>query len=393
MKKTFFRIILIPAVILIPFLIYGQESGETRGKLIIFHSLACHECIRAKNEIMPDIEKKFKDRINIEYLDIADIENYKLLLSLEEKYSVKLNNEMPVFYCEGSFLNGKSATKDALDAFIVRSLQGRDKGAQKGLPSVDLITRFKAFKVFAIVNLGLIDGINPCAFTVIVFFMSFLAVQGYRKKELIVIGLCFISMVFITYLLVGIGAFVFLYRLEKFWLVTKIINVSIGLLSFVLGGFALYDFFKFKKTGKTEGLTLQLPLAVKNQIHKIIGLHYRVNKAAEGNSQKRPLLKLILSALITGFLVSILEAVCTGQAYLPTITFVLKTSHFKIQALGYLLLYNLMFITPLLLIFFSALFGATSEQFSGVLKKHLLTVKILMAIVFFGLGIFLIWRA
>ncbi|MCX5702659.1 MAG: hypothetical protein NTW64_06810 [Candidatus Omnitrophica bacterium] len=393
MKKTFFRIILIPAVILIPFLIYGQESGKTRGKLIMFHSLTCHECIKVKNEIMPGIEKKFKDRIDIEYLDIADIENYKLLLSLEEKDRVKLSNGMPIFYCAGRFLNGERAIKSGLDAFIIQSLQGQERGKIESLPSIDLISRFKAFEAFTIVNLGLIDGINPCAFTVLVFFISFLAVQGYRKKELIAIGFCFISAVFITYLLVGIGAFAFLYRLNKFWLVAKIINFSIGVFSIMLGIFALYDFFKFKRTRKTEGLALQLPQGVKNQIHKVIGLHYRVNKSAEGANTKRPLIRLILSALITGFLVSILEAICTGQTYLPTITFVLKTTHLKMQALGYLLLYNFMFITPLLLIFFFALSGTTSEQFSEILKKHLLTIKILMAAVFFGLGIFLIWRA
>jgi cytochrome c biogenesis protein CcdA len=342
---------------------------------------------------MPNIEKKFKDLIDIEYLDIFDIENYKLLLSLGEKHRVKLSNEMPIFYCAGRFLNGERAIKSGLDAFIIQSLQGEERGKIEGLLSIDLISRFKTFEALTIVNLGLIDGINPCAFTVIVFFISFLAVQGYKKKELIAIGLCFISAVFITYLLVGIGAFVFLYRLNKFWLVAKIINFSIGVFSIVLGIFTLYDFFKFKKTGKTEGLTLQLPQAVKNQIHKVIGLHYRVNKSAGGANPKMPLIRLILSALITGFLVSILEAICTGQTYLPTITFVLKTTHLKMQALGYLLLYNFMFITPLLLIFFFALFGTTSEQFSGIFKKHLLTIKIVMAVAFFGLGIFLIWRA
>jgi cytochrome c biogenesis protein CcdA len=155
---------------------------------------------------------------------------------------------------------------------------------------------------------------------------------------------------------------------------------------------AIYDFFKFKKSGKTEGLALQLPQAVKNQIHSVIGLHYR--KTGDKNEEIRALLifRLILSAFVSGFLVSILEAICTGQMYLPTITFVLKTSHLKLQALGYLLLYNLMFVLPLFVIFILALFGTTSRDFSCFLNKHLLTVKILMAILFFSLGIFLIWK-
>ena len=100
----------------------------------------------------------------------------------------------------------------------------------------------------------------------------------------------------------------------------------------------------------------------------------------------------MLSAFISGFLVSLLEAVCTGQMYLPTIAFVLKASSFKLQALGYLLLYNIMFIVPLVVIFVFALMGTTSAEFTSFLKKHLGVIKIFMAVLFFSLGIFLIWR-
>ncbi len=243
------------------------------------------------------------------------------------------------------------------------------------------------------VSAGLIDGINPCAFTVIVFFISFLTLQGYRKKELILIGLFFIFTVFLTYLLIGLGLFGFLYRLKGFWVVTRIANFCIGTFSIVLGGIALYDFFKFKKTGQPEGLVLQLPKTIKKQIHFVIGMHYRTDKDAREQPLDNRIYRLLVSALVTGFLVSILEAVCTGQVYLPTITFVLKTTSLKLQAMSYLLIYNLMFILPLFIIFILALLGVTSEQFAVFLKKNLLTVKLMMAALFFSLGIFLIWQA
>ncbi|MCX5709531.1 MAG: hypothetical protein NT088_02230, partial [Candidatus Omnitrophica bacterium] len=100
---------------------------------------------------------------------------------------------------------------------------------------------------------------------------------------------------------------------------------------------------------------------------------------------------LVLSALITGFLVSLLEAVCTGQTYLPTIVFILK-GYRDVKALAFLLIYNLMFVIPLFVIFLFAVLGVTSEQFSKFLREKLGMVKIFMAALFFGLGIFLIWR-
>lgn len=370
---------------------YSQQTPSGLRKLIVFYSATCHRCFQVKNEIMPDIEKMFKNRIEIEYLDIGEIENYKLLLSLKERYGSKIKEILPVFYFEGKFLNADGQIKRQLINFLNLSLRGVYKGIEEA-PTLDLVARFKNFQPIAVVSAGLIDGINPCAFTVIVFFMSFLAIQGYRRRELIVIGLFFIFAVFLTYLLIGVGIFQFLYSLEGFWLAAKIFNVSIGLLSITLGIMSIYDFLKFKKSSRTEGLILQLPGAVKNQIHKVIGMHYRKAKDDNGHQTGMPIFRLILSAIISGFLVSLLEAVCTGQVYLPTITFVLKTSHLKLEAAGYLLLYNLMFIAPLVAIFILALLGTTSQQFAGFLKRHLLSVKMLMAILFFTLGIFLIWK-
>jgi hypothetical protein len=62
-----------------------------------------------------------------------------------------------------------------------------------------------------------------------------------------------------------------------------------------------------------------------------------------------------------------------------------------LQAAGYILLYNVMFILPLFIIFLLALWGVTSEQFSGFLKKNLAAIKIIMAALFFSLGVLLVY--
>lgn len=387
-KKAFSILLLIISIM--PVCAYAKVQTPTQPKLIVFFSPTCHRCMQVRQEVMPDIEKEFKGKIQIEYRDIADINNYTLMVSLKEKYKSGVELEIPVFFFEGKFLDAKGEVRNNLKALLSRpkNLQREEEKVS----AVDLAGRFKSFKLIALVAAGLEDGINPCAFTVIVFFISFLALQGYRKKELAAIGLSFIFAVFLTYLLIGIGIFNFLYSLKGFWALTKAINISVGILSIILGCLALYDFFKFKLTGKTEGLVLQLPKSVKYQINKVIGLHYRLAKDAKGEAIKPRKLKLILSAFITGFLVSLLEAVCTGQLYLPTISFVLKTTDLKLQALGYLLLYNILFCLPLFVIFLLALLGTTSEEFSRFLRSRLGAIKVFMAVLFFGLGIFLIWR-
>ena len=381
------------SLLFIPSFAPAREAAESLPKLIVFYSPGCHNCIRIKKEVMPAIDKEFRDRITIEYRDTDDIENYKLMLSLEEKYHTKVNNVFPVFFFEGRFLNGEGNVKNNLTLLLTAASTAAAGIQKEALPKIDLVKRFSSFTPLALIAVGLIDGINPCAVTVIVFFMSFLAFQGYRKREIVVIGLIFISSVYLTYVLIGLGIFESLYKLQGFWLLTKIINITVGFISIAFSIYALYDFIQYKKTKSTDDMLLSLPQGIKNQIHKVIGAHYRAQNKPQDGTFKKHLLGLALSALITGFLVSVLEAVCVAKIYLPTIIFVLKTTNLKLKALSYLLLYNLLFVLPLFIIFLFALFGTTSERFSAILKGHLGTIKILMGIMFLGLGIFLILRA
>jgi hypothetical protein len=245
--------------------------------------------------------------------------------------------------------------------------------------------RFSSFNLMTVVGAGLIDGINPCAFTVLVFFISFLSFAGYKRKQVILLGSFFILAVFITYILIGVGLFEFFRRLEVFYFLSWLIYFATAIIAIGLGAFSLYDYWIFKKTGDPEAIKLKLPDFVKNRIHKVI----RDNTGTRGTTdiQAIPRLKLALAALTSGFLVSILESICTGQMYLPTIIYVLGFTKLKLRALSYLLLYNLMFILPLVGIFLLGLFGMTSEGFAKLARRHMAKVKIITSAVFFGLGI------
>jgi hypothetical protein len=375
--------------------IFYSASAEGADKklpvLSVFYSPSCHRCQEIKDKLMPYIENKFSGKIQIAYRDISKFENYKLLLSLEERYKPNMENSWPVFFMQGHFVNGIGNVGNNLLGMIYQSL---DKPLLSRIEEsgAELINHFRTFTPLLIISVGLVDGVNPCAFTVIVFFISFLSLQGYKKKELWAIGLSFIFAVFLAYILIGLGLFGFLYRFKSFWLARKIFNICVGSFSIILAILAIYDAVKYRKTHKTEGLLLQLPGAVKNQIHKVIGLQFRKTKDTQSPTSGHTY-HLIAVAFVTGLLVSVLEAVCTGQTYLPTIAFIFNTTSLKAQAMGYLLLYNIVFVVPLFVVFLFALWGATSEQFANFLKSRLLAIKISMAILFFFIGAFLIWRA
>jgi cytochrome c biogenesis protein CcdA len=392
MRKLIFCLVIIVFSLSALSLAFAKERRPA-PRLLFFYSESCHACQKTRHEVMPEIEKDFLGKIIIEYLDTAELNNYQLMLGLKEKYKCT-ETGVPAVFIDGRFIVGFDPIKAQLRGAILAALEKERIDEFSRLPGMDLIKQFLSFGVLAITLAGLIDGINPCAFTVIVFFISFLALQGYKKKELAIIGLVFIFAVFLTYILIGLGIFRFLYSFNKFYLITKILNYCIALSCFVLGGLALYDIRIFKKTGKTEGLVLQLPQVIKQRIHSVIGLYYRKTKEEKSADALSPhLFKLIGTAFVTGFLISLLESVCTGQLYVPTITFVLKETSLRLRALGYLLLYNIMFILPLGAVLLLALLGTTQEGFSRFFRKHLPAVKLSMAMLFFVLGIFILLAA
>lgn len=244
---------------------------------------------------------------------------------------------------------------------------------------------FNQITVWAIIGAGLADGINPCAFAVIVFFISFLAVYKYNRKEIILVGSAYCASVFAAYMLLGLGFFRFLYAMKGLTYITLAIQwatIALCALFFVL---SLYDFWIYRKTKQSDKMLLQLPRSYKEYIHKVMRFFLKDKHSSSW--------RLVLAACCVGFVVSLVEAVCTGQVYLPTIMVILKEAdkHF-FKAAEYLVLYNLMFIVPLVLVFVLALCGKESATFNNWLKKHLGLTKLLLCCVFLGLLLLLLFN-
>jgi len=396
------RMLLILALVIVPFCAYPDEAKplgnsavntanqavsvhprkEDRISVIVFFSPHCKICMELEKEFLPPIKEKYKNKVTWEDLDTSvNSTNLIKLITL----SVRLRNDnghIPSVLVGDNLLIGREEIKAKLIDSIDRAL--KTKKSPLGFLKIELLQVFKKISIFTVIASGLIDGINPCAFAVIVFFVSFLAVYGYRKREIIYVGTSYCTAVFLTYLLIGLGFFNFLYSLSNFYSVIKIFYYFIAVFCFILAGLALYDFFKFKRTKQADGMILQLPHFFKKRINEIIGKHLR-KKQDEG------VFSLLISAFVVGFFVSLLEGACTGQVYLPTIVLILKNTNLRALAFSYLIVYNLMFILPLIIIFALSLLGFSSQRFNNFLKENMSGIKFLMFLLFLLLGLVILW--
>ncbi len=253
------------------------------------------------------------------------------------------------------------------------------------------VDKFKQLNMAMVLGAGLADSVNPCAFTVLVFFVSFLGFVGYKRKEILFVGFIFITTVFITYLLLGLGVF----EVFKMLGINVYLEITIALLTmilaFLLAGFNIYDFFIFRKTKDPHKTILKLPGSVKSKIQNVIKQSTDIREKT--GYSKKTIFGMVVSSVGCAFLVTVFESVCTGQLYLPTIVFVMNTTSTKLLAFLYLVLYNLMFVLPLFLIVVLGGYGLTSDNFARFSQKNFGLIKIITAVIFLLLGgILFIWK-
>lgn len=370
---------------LLGFLVSGFAQETEKVDFVLFVSPTCVHCNKLKHEYWPILKEKYKDLVNFTEYDITVPGNNLIFADTLHAYGTDKMG-FPAAVVGSTLLMGYPTEIGAYAEAAIEKAQLLHEKTNVVLSSqADTKTAVKAdfqkITFWAIIGAGLVDGVNPCAFAVIVFFISFLTVYKYNRREIMLIGTSYCVAVFVAYFLLGLGAFKFLYALRGFSYIIKgfyIVTAALCLTFFLL---AIYDFCVYTKTKKTDGLLLQLPHSLKVRIHKIMGFFLR--------DKQKSTFRLVLAALAVGFCVSLVEAVCTGQVYLPTCVLIMQDPEFRVRAAFYLVLYNLMFIVPLIAVFILALAGYESKGFNDFLKKHLGLTKILLCVVFLGLFLLL----
>ena len=348
--------------------------------LYYFYQPGCQGCDRT--DILLKHIKQSYDRIIIHHHNILEDSNKVFFEALAQKLNISEDERLVV---PAMIIGHDHLSKQKINLTNINSLVAKYKNGSAEYDTLDLelaeksiIARFARFSIFGIILAGLLDGVNPCAFATLIFFVSYLFFIGRRRRDIIIMSFFFILAVFISYFAIGLGAYSLLKYLSNIAVISKIIFLVFGVIAFVLGILSLRDFF-LARQGKLDKMVLQLPLGVKQRIHKSIK-----EKTAVGG--------IIAGSFIAGLVISYLEFGCTGQVYLPTITFMISKAGISLKPIIGLLLYNIMFILPLIIIaILASLF--TTKKIAGSMENKIPFIKLLTAILFFILGLLLIIAA
>lgn len=364
--------------------------------LAYFYQKGCPKCDRA-NYLLKYLVKKYP-RLHVKEIDLNTPDGKRLNETLSNRLNLTSEKRLiaPSVFIGEDYLSPEEITESRVEASILKyestapSLVRRTE-SMKGelLPTPEeskkaeesIIERFKSFGVLAILLAGLIEGMNPCALATLIFFISYLTMVGRKRKEIFMAGMGFSASSFVTHLLLGFGILNFIQYFSFFPLFSRIVYLITFIFSLFLGIFSLYDYIQLKK-GRPSKMRLQVPDFLKKRIHRIIRTRSGGLETETESSSSR----LLLAAVVIGFIVTLLQSTCTSQVYLPTLLFVTNIPSLRGSAVFYLIIYNLIYILPLLVIFGIVYWGVTSEQLSIFLQKRASTIKLLTAIFFFALA-------
>jgi len=362
----------------------GEEAAARPAPvyLAFFHQYGCRECQRVFH-VLRYVEKRHPAVVVREF-DLDRNENKEINEAIGRRFNVPEERRLltATLFIGADCLQGREITLERIEARIARYGETGSPcpweigAAELAAGRQSALDRFRSFGPAAVIAAGVLDGINPCAFTTIVFLVSYLAFIGRRRREILLAGVSFTLAVFLTYFLVGCGLFAFLRRLPVRSLVSVLLTAAVGGLALGLGVLSFLDFLKARR-GDLRGIVLQLPDRVKGRIRLTISRQLRRRG-------------LPAAAFAAGFAVSVLELACTGQVYLPTITLIAGREGLRGRGLALLLLYNAAFILPLAAVFMAVYFGAASERLAGFARRRVAAVKFFTAILFFALGALLL---
>jgi cytochrome c-type biogenesis protein len=189
---------------------------------------------------------------------------------------------------------------------------------------------FGGLTVPAVLGAGVLDGLNPCAFALLVLFATYTLTMVNRvtssgnasvvaRRQLLGAGSIYVGAVWITYFLIGLGLFSFVGWMGQDHLVTRIAAV----LALMMGLWMIKDIL-FPGLGPT--------LAAPKSSHG--WMHAAMERGG------------LAGMLLAGVLVGLCIVPCSGAIYLAIVA-VLNASGGGTTGLALLALYNLAFITPL----------------------------------------------
>lgn len=220
-------------------------------------------------------------------------------------------------------------------------------------------------RLFPLVSLAaLIDSINPCAFSILLLTIAFLFSLGtFSRARILQVGLVYIFGIFVAYLSIGLGILQALHLFNTPHFMGRVgafLLIGLGVINLINYFFPAFP------------IKLQIPRAAHSQIADLM--------------QKTS----IPAVFLLGMLVGLCEFPCTGGPYLMVLG-LLHDAQTKFRGGGYLIWYNLLFVSPLVVVLLLASQRTVLDKLQAWKRDNLNAVRLWGGIITVLLGLIIFY--
>lgn len=225
---------------------------------------------------------------------------------------------------------------------------------------------FNAINLPVVIGAALVDSINPCAFGVLLFLLAYLLKTVKKKSTMVLNGMIYIFGVFITYLAAGLILLPIVRALGQFSVWSYRV---IGLIVIIAGLLEIKDYFWYGK-GFNLAITPNNAQRIKMYTNKV------------GTKKS--------TAFLLGVFVALVELPCTGAVYLAILA-LMSAAGVTLSNVEFLLIYNVIFVLPLLAILLSVAYGADLKSFKSWREEHKGLMRLLIGLLLLFMGAWMIY--
>ncbi|MBW3015729.1 hypothetical protein KY330_04870 [Candidatus Woesearchaeota archaeon] len=369
--------LLLILIFIILFSLSGFASAE-QVDLYLFYGQGCPHCSGMKaflSEIADDYD------LNVhEYEVYANLEGRNLFVEMSQAFESEIQG-VPTIFIDGKVIVGySSAITDSLENEIKRcETEGCADPMSRLENGEDSVTEIvgessptedpektelkKKLTLPAVLSAAAVDAINPCAFAVLIILLTTVLANRDRRKALYS-GLAFTLSIYIMYFLMGIGLFSAIQAAG----VSRWFFGIVAVLAIFIGLFNLKDYLWYGKW-----FIMEVPRSWRPKLKAVI----RGVTSVPG-------------AFLIGFVVSLFLLPCTSGPYIVILGLLAEVAT-RNYAMMLLLVYNAVFVLPMLVITVLIYFGLTTTEKAEKWRTSKLKVLHLIAgIIILLIGIFML---
>lgn len=362
MINKLLKIVLLLSFIVSYSLLSAQNvNADNSSDPILYYGIGCSHCAKIKEFISNTdlsvniIEKEI-------YQNPANAQEYNELC--DRKSIPVMERGVPLLYADDRVYIGDYEVSTYLKDKAIGLTREHSSIPDEPTAFVEPIIekRINAPTIPVVILAAMVDAINPCEFAVLLILMSTVLASGDKKRALYS-GLAFSLSIFISYLLMGLG----LYSVIASFQLSSVFMKLIGILAILLGLFNIKDYFWYAK-----GFLMEVPMAWRPKLKSLI------------RSVTSP-----IGTFFIGVLVSLFLLPCTSGPYIVIIGMLGQKETYS-NAVWLLILYNLIFITPMICITLASYFGMNINKAAEVRVKNLRRLHLIGGLILLIMGVILL---